>query len=212
MQKVENNNQTQFNRQKLNALKDNDLIELAHAGMADAEQVLIKRYMYVVKVQARKLFLAGGDYEDLIQEGMFGLMNAVREYNTEKKVPFAAFAAVCVRNRFYTAIKAYQSLNQTPLNNYISLEDIDGEFYAEYSDQQFNPESLVIGREKHDELNSVLSSLLSCFEAKVLELYLKGLSYNEIAAAVNKSPKSVDNAVQRIRHKLAMHLNISANR
>ena len=193
-------------------LTDEALCTLAASGDRIAEEVLVMRYNRLVRICARPYFLAGGDSEDLIQEGMVGLLAAIREFNPAKEAGFHTYAAVCIKNRLRSAIKAAARDKHTPLNNGISFETplFDGTSdhyaYSAFHSGLDNPEDLIIGREEAQERMGALRGQLSGFEAKILGLYLNGLSYSEIAREVNRSPKSVDNAVQRIRRKLAQHL------
>ena len=190
-----------------NALDDDSLWELASGGNTDAETQLIENYSRLVRVCARPYFLTGGDGEDLIQEGMLGLISAVRQYDPGKAASFKTFAEHCIRNRLYTAIKSASRLKHTPLNDSISFESPQfDESQARVSCYLRDPEELLIAREHFDELTEHISGSLSNLESEVLELYLSGLSYSDIAKKLNKSPKSVDNAVQRIRKKLAQCL------
>lgn len=188
---------------------DESLCAQAAAGNREAEEVLVVRYNRLVRMCARPYFLAGGDSEDLIQEGMVGLLGAIREYNPEKAASFRTYAEVCVKNRLFSAVKAAARDKHTPLNNSVSFET---PLFSGTSErfacgapgrQAEDPEEIILSREAFRERMKVLNGQLSSFEASILRLYLNGLSYSEIAAEVNKSPKSVDNAVQRIRRKLA---------
>ncbi|BDF70981.1 RNA polymerase factor sigma-70 [Oscillospiraceae bacterium] len=195
-----------------NEITDEVLCRQAASGDRIAEEQLVMRYNRLVRICARPYFLAGGDSEDLIQEGMVGLLKAIREYDPEKEASFRTYAEVCIRNRLISAIKAAARDKHAPLNTYISFEtpSFDGNTaqYAYGTDHQrlANPEDTFISREERRERMDVLKGQLSGFEARILGLYLNGLSYSEIAAEVNRSPKSVDNAVQRIRRKLAQHI------
>lgn len=195
----------------MNEITDEALCLQAASGDRVAEEALVVRYNRLVRICARPYFLAGGDSEDLIQEGMVGLLNAVRVYDPAKEASFRTYAEVCIRNRLLSAIKAASRDKHTPLNNYVSFEtplfDRSADHYAYGTDpqRQEDPEAIMIGREEFRELMGVLKGQLSGFEAEILGLYLNGSSYSEIAAEVNRSPKSVDNAVQRIRRKLAQH-------
>ena len=160
---------------------------------------LIFRYNRLVRVCARPLFLAGGDHEDLVQEGMIGLLDAIRSYDPELGTPFDAYAALCVRRRMYSAIRAASARKHAPLNDAVPLED-------QTVFQPGDPETAVISRERHRELMERLNDCLSSTERTVLEHYLEGLSYLEISRRVGKPIKSVDNAVQRIRRKAAVIL------
>lgn len=189
------------------ALDDRKLQKLAVEGDREAEEVLAERYLRLVRICARPLFLAGGDSEDLIQEGTFGLLSAIKNYDPEDGTSFRTFAEHCIRMRLLSAIKSASRNKHFPLNDGISLEQLSEESSADLSalseDFRCNPEELVLARESKEELYAAFSRCLSRFEIKVLDLYLEGLSYREIAERLCKSAKSVDNAVQRIRHKLA---------
>lgn len=183
---------------------DEKLCKLAVGGDAEAEELLVKKYNKVVRACARPLFLMGGDSEDLIQEGMLGLIAAVRQFDPSRDTSFHTYAELCIKNRLYSAIKNAARLKHSPLNDYVSIEsphfDESKTLAANYAP---DPEQLMISRESINELFQRIDGILSRLESQVLELYFSGQSYDEIARAINKSPKSVDNAVQRIRKKLA---------
>jgi RNA polymerase sporulation-specific sigma factor len=194
--------------QKADNLTDGQLCRLAQSGDRKAEEDLVLRYIRLVRACARRYFLAGGDSEDLIQEGMMGLIKAVREFDPERETSFFAYAELCIKSRLYSALRTAARAKHGPLNNYVPLEaPFFDSFISSSADyplhRLLDPEELVIGREKTKELTESLMGLLSGFEAKVLGLYLKGLSYQEIAMTRHRPPKSVDNAVQRVRKKLA---------
>ena len=183
---------------------DEQLWTKASSGDVAAEEELISEYSRLVKICSRPYFLVGGDSEDLMQEGMIGLLSAVRHYDPAKDVKFKTYAEFCIRRRLYSAIKSASRYKHIPLNNYVSLEspELDetitqGLFFLR------DPEEFVIARERVNEITDGLNGSLSHFESKVLGLYLQGMSYEEMAIEVNKPSKSVDNAVQRIRKKLA---------
>ena len=195
-----------------NPTADEALCSLAASGDRIAEEALVMRYNRLVRVCARPYFLAGGDSEDLIQEGMVGLLNAIREYVPGKGSSFRTYAETCIRNRILSAIRAAARDKHTPLNHYVSYETplLDGNtdsypLSASRQPQQ-NPDDMLISREERRERLGTLKGQLSGFEAQILDLYLRGLSYVEIASEVDRSPKAVDNAVQRIRRKVAQHL------
>ena len=189
------------------ALDDRTLQKHAVEGDRNAEEVLVERYLRLVRICARPLFLAGGDSEDLIQEGTFGLLSAIKNFDPEDGSSFRTFAEHCIRMRLLSAIKSASRNKHFPLNDGISLEQLSEESSADLSalSENFrcNPEELVLARESKEELYAAFSRCLSRFEIKVLDLYLEGLSYREIAERLCKSAKSVDNALQRIRQKLA---------
>lgn len=195
-----------------NSLTDEILCLQAASGDRIAEETLVMRYNRLVRICARPYFLAGGDSEDLIQEGMVGLLNAIREYVPQKGTAFRTYAEICIRNRILSAIRAASRDKHTPLNHYVSFEPplLDGiadsyPFNASRQPLQ-NPEDMLISREERRERLGTLKGQLSGLETNILELYLRGYSYVEIAEQVNRSPKAVDNAVQRIRRKVARHL------
>lgn len=189
---------------------DEALCLLAADGNRLAEETLVTRYNRLVRTCARPFFLAGGDSEDLTQEGMVGLITAVREYDAGKEASFRTFAEICIRSRLYSVLRASARDKQQPLNQSLSLDDshFDSNPLTSGTSNlaQRNPEDFLIDREHTAALLSGVRKQLSEFEAKILGFYLDGLSCREIAKAVNKPPKSVDNAVQRIRRKVARQL------
>ena len=195
---------------ELESQPDEALCVLAAAGSRLAEETLVTRYNRLVRTCARPFFLAGGDSEDLTQEGMVGLITAVREYDAGKEASFRTFAEVCIRSRLYSVLRASARDKQQPLNQSLSLDDslFDSNPLTSGTSNlaQRNPEDFLIDREHTAALLSGVRKQLSEFEAKILGFYLDGLSCREIAKAVNKPPKSVDNAVQRIRRKVARQL------
>ena len=179
-------------------------------GTAQNQSVQLGRYSGLVRSCARPLFLAGGDSEDLIQEGMFGLIRAIREYDGAKAASFRTFAEVCIRNRLISALRAASRDKHSPLNQSVPLDTpfFDGNSYpfGALRASSADPEELIIDRDRVAEALESTRKQLSEFEAKILGLYLDGLSCQEIAKEVGKSPKSVDNAVQRVRRKAARQL------
>ena len=195
-------------------LEDSALQKLAADGDSYAEEELVSRYMRLVRICARPLFLAGGESEDLIQEGMIGLLSAVRQYNNEHNASFKTFAEWCIRNRLRSAVKSASSLKHDPLNNRVPLESIlsdESQTQAVACAELFqkSPEEQVLARENKkytEQLYLSLVSMLSKYEKAVLTYYLEGLSYKEIAKLTGKGDKAVDNAIQRIRRKTAQML------
>ncbi|MDR2598736.1 MAG: sigma-70 family RNA polymerase sigma factor [Oscillospiraceae bacterium] len=169
-----------------------------------AEETLVAEYSWLVRACARPYFLAGGDSEDLIQEGMLGLLSAIRSYNPDKGAKFSTYAEFCIRRRIYSAIKSASAGKHTPLNSYISLESpqIDESSTPNVYSVR-SPEDFVIAREHIGEVEKLLYGALSGFESRVLELFLEGMSYKNMAEHLSKPEKSIDNAVQRIRKKLS---------
>lgn len=191
-------------------LQDNELQRLAASGDRAAEELLAGRYMQLVRVCARPLFLAGGDSEDLSQEGMFGLLSAIREFDPAQGVSFRSFAEHCIRMRLYSAVKSAARLKHLPLNDSMPLEQLSDDPSSQLSAApeifRRSPEDLVLARESKEELIELCKRRLSRLELQVLDCYLEGLSYRDIAQRLQKDEKSVDNAVQRIRRKLAQTL------
>ena len=193
-----------FDPTDFSVFSDEELCRKSADGMSGAEEELVHRYGRLVRVFARPLFLAGGDSEDLIQEGMLGLLTAIRSFNPEKAASFRTYAEICIRSKLVTAVRAAQRDKHLPLNHSISFETplFDGTSEFLFSSEE-SPEDVVIGREEFQERLDALKGQLSGFEAEILSYYLGGLSCAEIASRMNRSYKSVDNAVQRIRRKMA---------
>jgi len=198
--------------EKYNKQEEQALFALVAAGNREAEEALALRYSRLVRACARPYFLAGGDSEDLTQEGMFGLLSAIREYDPSEQVPFQAYAETCIRNRLRSAIRAASRLKHQPLNQGVPIEAmmLEDEGPANKSKIAFRrgPEEMVLARERADEFNENIAQRLSAYEQEVLELFLRGLSYQEMAERTGRSVKSVDNAVQRIRRKLARYYDL----
>ena len=196
--------------QHLETRSDEDLCQLAAQGSREAEEILVSRYNRLVRTCARPFFLIGGDREDLTQEGMVGLIKAVREYDAGKAASFRTFAEICIRSRLYSVLRAAARDKHLPLNQSVPLDTpfFDSNSYTSGSGDlaQGNPETFLIERERTAALLAGVRKQLSEFEAKILGYYLDGLSCREIADTVGKPPKSVDNAVQRIRRKVAQQL------
>lgn len=187
---------------------DEKLCILVASGNRIAEETLVERYTRLVRIYARPFFLAGGDAEDLIQEGMLGLLAAVRGYDPTQQASFKTFAETCVRNRLFSAVRSDQSGKHTPLNESVSFEapQLDAEFAPSFLNLSAqSPEELFIRQEHDSEVLRALHQSLSTFEKKVLSLYLEGYSYTEIGEKLERNSKAVDNAVQRIRRKLQHH-------
>lgn len=191
----------------LTGMSDEQLCAMAAGGDRQAEETLVRRYHRTVRAITRPYFLAGGDSDDLIQEGMMGLMKAVREFDSSKEATFRTFAEVCIRNRMFSALRAASREKHSPLNQSISIETpfFDSSSYATVSGHatNLNPEELMILRENREHDFVRINQQLSSLERRVLSLYLDGMTYGEIATTLGRSPKSVENAVQRIRRKAA---------
>lgn len=195
--------------------KDEELVRLAQQGDDAAQEYLLNKYKSLVRAKSRAYFLIGADTEDIIQEGMIGLYKAIRDFNAEKNAAFCGFAELCVNRQMITAIKAATRQKHQPLNSYISLNkpiyEMDSEqTYLDIlqggSAALLNPEALLIGQENKSILEDQMTKSLSSFETRVLVLYLQGRSYFEIAGALQKPEKSIDNALQRVKKKLERFL------
>jgi len=193
---------------------DEDLVERAVSGDDRAIEVLLGRYRHYARAKARSYFLAGGDKEDVVQEGMIGLYKAIRDFQRERQVAFRAFAELCVTRQIISAIKAATRQKHLPLNSYVSLNRsstserdderplIDGFVNASMTD----PAELVVSAEEIGAIRSSMGRMLSDLETEVLQLYMDGKSYQEIADTLGRHVKSIDNAIQRIKRKLEHHL------
>ncbi len=192
-------------------LGDIELQKLAAGGDPRAEEALTERYLPLVNSCAGSMTLFGGEGKDLSQEGVFGLISAIRSFDPNVGASFRTYAEHCIRMRLLSAVKSASRLKHFPLNDSMSLEQLSEESDPRLTAvlEQFhrNPEDLVLARESKEELYKALSDCLSRYEKRVFTLYLEGRSYQEIGSLLGKDVKSVDNAVQRIRRKLARNLN-----
>lgn len=199
--------------EKYAQLSDNELAALANSDDSYAQDYLLNKYKNFVRAKARSYFLIGADREDLVQEGMIGLYKAIRDYNSEKQSSFRAFAELCITRQIITAIKTATRQKHKPLNSYVSLNK---PIYDEESDRTLidviignkvlNPEEIIIDREDLAHIEAKIGEMLSDLEWKVLSLYLKGKSYQEIAQQLGRRVKSIDNALQRVKSKLETYL------
>ncbi len=193
-------------------MSENDIINLAQNKQDSAMEYLLEKYKPLVRQKTRKLFLIDGDKDDLIQEGMIGLFKAVRDYQAGKDAAFRTFADLCISRQLYSAIKKSNRLKNQPLNSYISIysdefndaDELAGDrtVISSGSDNIANPEAIVIDRESAVDMQNQMFDKLSKMEREVLKRYLDGMTYQEIAADMKKSPKSIDNALQRIKGKI----------
>lgn len=193
-------------------MSENDIINLAQNKQDSAMEYLLEKYKPLVRQKTRKLFLIDGDKDDLIQEGMIGLFKAVRDYQAGKDAAFRTFADLCISRQLYSAIKKSNRLKNQPLNSYISIysdefndaDELAGDrtVISSGSDNIANPEAIVIDRESAVDMQNQMFDKLSKMEREVLKRYLDGMTYQEIAADMEKSPKSIDNALQRIKGKI----------
>lgn len=188
---------------------DEELIRSFREGDAAIMDYLLEKYKPMVKKKAKAMYLLGGESDDLIQEGMIGLFKAVQDYDPDQEAAFGTFARICVTRQLYSAIRASQRKKHMPLNSYISLYDnqeISEEKESELMGLQNqagtnNPEDLFIHKESEDSILKKLEERLSGLEKEVLYLHLLGTDYKTIAKLLVKSPKTIDNALQRVKAK-----------
>lgn len=187
--------------------RDEELCRQAQQGVSSAAEQLLRRYERLVRICIRPYYMMGAEQEDLIQEGMIGLYQAISRFDGRRGTAFAPFARQCILHSVYSAVRRAASGRQAPLNTSVSmgksLFDENACDYVSMSPDAADPESLVIDREECSELKRRLVHHLSKFEAKVLARYLYGDSYADIADELGKPVKAVDNAIQRIRRKAA---------
>ena len=180
---------------------DEQLIAQYKQGQDEAFNQLYERYKHMIKSCARSFFLAGGDSEDLIQEGVIGLLKAVNSYNDNGTNTFSTYAYACIKNALLSAVKKAQSVKNKALNYAVSIYS-NGLELSPTTD----PEEEIISKESANEFIQKINEKLSSFEITVLKLYFEGLSYVEIANKLNKQSKSIDNALQRIKRKISQIL------
>lgn len=171
------------------------------------------KYFPHVRNKSRSYFLVGGDKEDIVQEGLIGLYEAIKDYSHDKQASFKTFMDICVTRQIMTAIKTASRQKHIPLNTYVSLnkplytDDSERSYMETFvTSKKEDPESLYLDVEKTYEINQEIKKALSPFEHQVLELYLQGVSYFKIAKVLEKEEKAIDNAIQRIRKKLSKNL------
>jgi len=188
---------------------DEDICLQAQNGDEIAQEYLMNRYKNFVRSRARSYFLIGADHEDIVQEGMIGLFKSIRDFRTDKLASFRAFAELCITRQIITAIKTATRQKHIPLNSYVSLNK---PIFDEESDRTLmdvisqgritNPEELLIGQEELSSIEGRIGESLSGFEREVLNAYLDGRSYQEIAVTLGRHVKSIDNALQRVKRKM----------
>lgn len=191
-------------------VSDEELIDRLRQGEEAIMEYICTKYKETVRHKARSMYILGGETEDLIQEGMVGLFKAVRDYDSGRDASFATFADLCVSRQMYTAVQAAGRQKHIPLNSYISLYadtwangDGTSDMLEMLEDREkTNPEELFLDKERVADMEAMISRELSSFEKQVLDLYLTGMNYTEIARVLGRDAKSTDNALQRIRTKL----------
>lgn len=188
-------------------ITDEQLAVLAQMGDSRASEILLKKFKHLVKNICKRYYMAGATDEDIIQEGMIGLYKAIINFNPEKNDCFQAFASMCVKRRVLSKMNSANCKSNQPLNTSISLNKPikeDGSTLGELlEDDKLDPESMVIISEKRQSTRKRISTMLSSLEKRILIEYLKDMSYDEIAKKLQITPKSVDNAMQRIKNKIS---------
>ncbi|MBQ7918413.1 MAG: RNA polymerase sporulation sigma factor SigH [Lachnospiraceae bacterium] len=187
--------------------KDEELIDLLRDGESGVMEYLMDKYKNLVRSKAGSMYILGADKDDLIQEGMIGLFKAVRDYDLGRDASFYTFADLCISRQMYTAVQSAGRQKHIPLNSYVSLysetEGEDGSFFSavEIAEQK-NPESLFLDKERVEYLERRIEQELSDFEKQVLDLYITGMSYSQIAKVLGRDEKATDNALQRLKNKI----------
>lgn len=193
---------------KYKDMKDKDIVKIAKSGDSLALDYLINKYENFVVLKTKPFFLAGGDRDDIFQEGMIGLFQAIRDYDETRLTSFIGFVDICIKRQIITAVKTYNRNKHIPLNSYISLNKI---VYIDDSDrtlletiegnQVLDPMEIYINEEDFASNKRKMDTMLSKLELRVLKSYLQGMSYEKIALEINKDEKCIDNALQRIKMK-----------
>src|SRR5213082_3841860 len=195
-------------------LTDDVLVARYRDGDADALDSLLERYRRFVRAKARGYFLVGADFDDIEQEGMIGLFKAVRDFRPDRQASFRAFAELCITRQIITAIKTATRQKHQPLNSYLSLSGTrPGEENGSGTVEEvleakglIDPIEFIISMEDLRSMRRMMSEMLSKLEVEVLRLYVEGKSYQEIAEVLGRHVKSIDNALQRIKRKIDLHL------
>src|SRR3954469_1207143 len=200
-------------------LNDDDLVARFQDGDGDALNALLERYRRFGRAKARSYFIVGGDADDIEQEGMIGLFKAVRDFRPDRQASFRAFAELCITRQIITAIKTATRQKHQPLNSYLSLSGTrPGEENGSGTVEEvleakglIDPIEFIISMEDLRSMRRMMSEMLSKLEVEVLRLYVEGKSYQEIAEVLGRHVKSIDNALQRIKRKLDVHLTFRAH-
>ena len=198
----------------LTELTDDDLVARFHDGDGDSLNVLLERYRRFARAKARGYFLVGADSDDIEQEGLIGLYKAARDFRPDRQSSFRAFAELCITRQVITAIKTATRQKHQPLNQYVSISGVrGGDDPAEHSVERLlddhnvaDPADEVVSSERMGAMRDSMARLLSTLEVDVLQLYVEGRSYQEIGDQLGRHVKSIDNALQRIKRKLELHL------
>ena len=187
--------------------KDDELIDLLRDGESEIMEYLMDKYKNLVRSKAGTMYILGADKDDLIQEGMIGLFKAVRDYDLGRDAGFYTFADLCISRQMYTAVQSAGRQKHIPLNSYVSLysenEGEDGSLMQTMQiPEQRSPEALFLDKERVEYLEKRIDEELSDFEKQVLDLYITGMSYSQIAKVLGREEKATDNALQRLKNKI----------
>ncbi len=199
-------------RPDLSIRSDEQLVLDVRDGVDGALQALLDRYRRFARAKSRSYFLVGADREDIVQEGMIGLYKAIRDYDAKHGASFRSFAELCITRQILTAIKTATRQKHTPLNSYVSFDrPQDDDPSRTVGDtiacvEEVDPLRILIDSDDLAYLRDAFAQVLSGLESDVLELYVEGRSYQEIAELLGRHVKSIDNALQRIKRKLESHL------
>ena len=206
---VDNKDYSKEIASEFEGMTEEEIVVEAKNGNSRAQEYVISKYESFVKVKSKSYFLIGADKEDIYQEGMIGLYKAIRDFNYEKSTTFRGFAELCITRQIITAIKTATRQKHIPLNTYVSLNKPVSEDDSERtlldilsSMKISDPEELIIGKEEKKYIEEAISKVLSDLEMEVLQSYLDGKSYQEIACDLDRHAKSIDNALQRVKRKL----------
>lgn len=206
---VDNKDYSKEIASEFEGMTEEEIVVEAKNGNSRAQEYVISKYESFVKVKSKSYFLIGADKEDIYQEGMIGLYKAIRDFNYEKSTTFRGFAELCITRQIITAIKTATRQKHIPLNTYVSLNKPVSEDDSERtlldilsSIKISDPEELIIGKEEKKYIEEAISKVLSDLEMEVLQAYLDGKSYQEIACDLDRHAKSIDNALQRVKRKL----------
>jgi len=198
-------------RERYDGMLDEEVVARARNGSAGATEYLMVKYRALVEGKARLYFLRGADYEDVVQEGMIGLYKAIKDYRGDRLAHFRTFAELCVTRQIITAVKRASRHKHDPLNTYVSLQSCESDEDCGWADKlpdgrMVNPEDVMMCRQSPDYLRRRLESTLSGLEREVLDNYLQGKTYREMALELSRHTKSIDNALQRVKRKIGVEL------
>lgn len=197
----------------LQMMSEHEVIVLAKQGSGDATEYLLRKYQGLVEAKAKSYFLLGADREDVIQEGMIGLFKAIRDFSIHHFGGFRKFAALCVTRQIISAVKCASRQKHAALNGYVSVDaplpegDEEGALYEVLAAEgESSPDDVIVGRELQRAVHTEMARSLSDLERQVLQRYLRGYSYRDIARSLGSNVKQVDNALQRAKKKLGEHM------